>query len=155
MGLFTCPSHLQLFLNLGSDINSDLWNEWDLTHLSRSELQQLGIFLGMTRGYSFPKSEVVTRILGVRQIWLKIRKLGPKPSLHLFLDSVPRYALAGMMRELGFPRSRSKRQLAESLVSWHAASSLSYKNGFPDPEVIPRAWLEHFDREFRVKPGPL
>jgi hypothetical protein len=108
MGLFTCPSHLQLFLNLGSDIYSDLWNEWDLTQLSRSELQQLGIFLGMTRGYSFPKSEVVTRILGLRQIWLKIRKLGPNPSLHVFLDSFPRYALAGMMRGVGIPSKQIK-----------------------------------------------
>lgn len=70
--LFRNPSHLKLFLNLGSDIDSELWNEWDVARLSRAELQQLGIFLGITRGYSLPKSEIVTRILGTRQIWLSL-----------------------------------------------------------------------------------
>jgi len=146
--LFHNPSHLRLFLNLGSDINSELWNERDVAHLSRAELQQLGTFLGITRGYSLPKFEIVTRILGTRQIWLKIRKGNVNQNIHDFLSSFPRYALAGMMRELGFRRSRTKRQLVEGLVSWHATSSLLYPNGFPDSAVIPDVWLQHFDREF-------
>jgi hypothetical protein len=85
--LFRNPSHLKLFLNLGSDIDSELWNEWDVARLSGAELQQLGIFLGITRGYSLPKSEIVTRILGTRQIWLKIRKLDVNRTLHDLLYS--------------------------------------------------------------------
>jgi hypothetical protein len=37
-----------IFLNLGTD--SELWDEWEVGRLSRNELKQLGIFLGMTRG---------------------------------------------------------------------------------------------------------
>ena len=88
------PYHFKLFLNLGSEIDSELWNEWDLARLSVAELQQLGIFLGITRGYSLPKSEIVTRILGTRQLCLKIRKFDVNGGLHDLLYSFPRYALA-------------------------------------------------------------
>lgn len=136
-----------LFLTLGADIHSELWDEWEVGRLSKDELQQLAVFLGMTRGYSLRKSELATRILGIRQIWLKIRKLGGRPCVESIVASLPRYALAAMMRELGYPRTRSKRQLAETLVLWHAGASLSYPRGFPDPEVVPHEWL----RIFRTK----
>jgi hypothetical protein len=101
-------------------------------------------------GYSLRKSEIVTRILGIRQIWLKIRKLGDRLSVESVLGLFPRYALTTMMRELGYPRSRSKRQLAEALVLWHSSASLSYPRGFPDPEVIPHAWLHRFREDSHV-----
>lgn len=144
MGVFSKVRISQLFLDLLEDIDSDLWDDRDLPKLTVRELRHMGVFLGQSRGYSCRKEELITRLLGIRMIWLNLRKLGPPITAERLAENFTAKVMKGMMRELRFPRSRKKAELAFQLAFWWAGASMNLPTGFPDPWIMPPAWRKHY-----------
>jgi len=143
------PGVSQLFLDLAADIDCSQWDDWEMRALTRLELRLLGNQIGLVRGYSVAKDELIVRLLGIRQIWLKVRKTG---DVHRAVESWKAHEMKGMCREIGYPRSRRKAQLAELLVYWcHSVSWQWAKEAgvrWPAPWIIaPR----HLGTIYRLK----
>jgi len=144
MSAWTVSKLSPLFFTLLDDIEAEQWDERDMRALSMVELRHIAFFMGKNKGFSCPKEELIARVAGVRQIWLKLKPLCPSVTREKLADAFTAKILKGFMRELGWPRCRSKAELVEFLFMWWCACSHIYPSRFPSPSIITPEWRRRY-----------
>ena len=103
-----------LFFELVYNLQSERWNEFELSKLSMRELQALAKLLGCSACGT--KETLVVRLLAQRELRFKLAPFTDNPGE--LAGSYRRESLRDMCKEAGIWRSGNKRALSAALLNW-------------------------------------